>query len=502
MSLKSTLRRLKQWVVPQGGIAEQTVKSGMWLGFSTVFNRGLQILLMILLARLLDPSDFGLMGIALLTIGTLKHLTNLGIDEALIQQEDEDVDHYLNTVLSLEVGRAVLISSVVIAGAPFIADFFGEPRATDIVRVVAISPLLMSVKNPGVIYFQKDLDFHKQTLYKSSYSVSRFVVGVVYALIVPSVWALVVSYIVADVVRVAVSYLVHDYRPWPELRLSLAKDLINYGKWITGGSVLYFIYSQGDDAVVGWVLNATSLGFYQLAYQLALAPGTEVSGIIRQVMFPSFSKLQNDIDQLRDAFFRTVQVVTFVGFPAAVGIATVTPTFVRAFLGTDWVPMITTMQLLAIYGLVLTITNTYSPVWKALNRPDYGTKLAAVRVVLIAVLVIPMTQRFGIEGTAMTVAGITVFPMLPLDSYLVINILDSSYMRLARELAYPTVASTVMGACVVGVQRTLTFGSPLLEFVVLVAVGVLTYAATVGVMATQFRWGIDRNLRSIVNSLT
>jgi PST family polysaccharide transporter/lipopolysaccharide exporter len=404
-------------------------------------------------------------------------------------------------VLTLEIGRGLLITGVVVLAAPLIADFFSEPRATNVVRVVALSPLLMAVKNPGVIYFQKDLDFHKQTVYKSSYSISRFVVGVAYALVVPSVWALVVSYIVADVVRVLVSYAIHDYRPWPEIRLSLAKELINYGKWITGGSILYFLYSEGDDVVVGWALSASALGFYQLAYQFGLAPGKELSGIIRKVMFPSFSKLQDDMAQVRSAFYHALQFATFLGFPAAVGIAVITPPFVKAILGSDWTPMIPAMQLLALYGLALTVTNTYSPVWKALNRPDYGTKLAAVRVTLIAILIIPLTQQFGIVGAAATVTGVTLFPMFPLDSILLINLIDSSYTRLAQELLYPAAASAAMGACVVAVQQTVAFRSPLVELVVSVGVGALTYVLAVGIIVTQFQWGIDRNLRSILDSM-
>jgi len=501
MTLRDRLRRFGRWLIPTGGVAERTVKSGIWVSFSNISHRLLQIVLVIILARLLEPRDFGLMGIALLTIGSLKHLTNLGIDEALIQKKADVVDGYLDTVFTLEILRGLLISGSVFLAAPYIAGFFGEPRAMLIIQVIAFSPLVMSVRNPGIVYFQKDLEFHKLTLYRLSYSVTRFVVGVVYAFISPTVWALVVSYMIADLTRLAVSYLAHGYRPWPDFDLERAKELINYGKWITGGSILYWLYSQGDDVVVGWVLSATSLGFYQVAYQLANAPGTEISGIVRKVMFPSFSKLQGDMDALREAFYRTVQVVTFVAFPAAVGIAVVAPTFVEAFMGRDWLPMVTAMQLLAVNAFLLSLTNTYSPVWKALDRPDYGTKLATVRVVLLAILIYPMTAAFGIEGTAMTVAGIFIFPMLWLDTYLVINILDGSYLKLAMEVVYPGVASLAMGITVVAVERTLVVGSPILEFLVLVLVGVVAYALAVAVIVTQFRWGLEQNIRSLVRSV-
>lgn len=501
MSLREKLKGLVAGLLPSGGIAEQTVKSGIWATIANVGGRALQIVLVIVLARLLGPSQFGLMGIALLTIATLRHLTNLGIDEALIQKESDDVDSYLNTVFTLEIGRGIAITAVVFVAAPAIASFFGEPRATDIIRVAGLSPLLMSVRNPGIIYFQKDLQFHKEALYKLSYSVTRFVVGVGYALVSPTVWALVVSYIVADLARVAVSYVAHGHRPRPELDLSLARDLINYGKWITGGSILYFIYSQGDDIVVGAVLSASSLGLYQVAYQLSNAPGTEITEVITRVSFPSFSKLQGDTAALREAFFRTLQIATFVAFPAAVGIAVVAPTFVRAFMGQQWLPMVTTMQILAVYGLLLSLTAVYPPVWKTLDRPDVGTKLALVRVVLLAIFVVPMTSLYGIEGTALTVVGIYIFPMLPLDTYFVVTFLETSYTRVAREVAYPTVASALMGAGVLAVDQAVTLQAPLLQFGLLLVTGLVTYVTVVVLLATQFRWTIDQNIRTMYDAV-
>lgn len=502
MSLVDIFRRLKTWLVPSGGVEERTVKSGIWVGISNVGNRGLQIILLVVLARILDPKDFGLMGIALLTTGSLKHLTNLGINEALIQKVDENVDNYLNTVLTLEIGRSLLIFSGVYLAAPVIADFFAEPRATLIIRVTALSPLIMSVRNPGIIYFQKDLEFHKQTLYRMSYSVTRFVVGIGYAILSPTVWALVVSYVVADTVRLFVSYAAHGYRPWPAFDWEKTKELIDYGKWITGGSILYFIYNKGDDTIVGRLLDATSLGFYQMAFQLASAPGTEISGIVRQVMFPSFSKLQEDKEAMREAFFRTVQMATFISFPASIGIIVVAPTFVQAFMGDAWAPMIPALQLLAVFGLLLSVTNTYNPVWKTLNRPDYGTKMGAVKVVSMAILIFPLTTAYGIEGAALTVVIASVFPVFPLSTYMLVSMLDTSYRRLAIEVAYPAAASLLMGGVVFAARRTLVDSPTMLAVLALVLVGIVSYAVAVLVMTRRLRWNIDRNLRSLVDAVS
>lgn len=501
MSRLSPLRRLIDRFVPSGGLAERTAKSGVWATVTNVADRGLQLLLVVILARLLDPADFGLMGIALLTLTALKRFSKLGFDEALIQKPSTDVDSYLNTYWSMETIRGLVLAGLVVAGAPYVAAFFGEPRAEPILRAIAVTPLLLGLKNPGVIYFQKDLDFHKQFVYTMSGSTMNFVVATAFALATRSVWALVFGYIASDAARLLVSYVIHGFRPRPELDLGVARDLFGFGKWMTGSGIVYFLINQGDDAVVGWALTAASLGFYQVAYRFAKAPATELSQIISSVAFPAYSKLQDDIPTLRAAFFRTFQITTLIAFPMAVGIAVVAPTFVEAFFGEEWMPMVPVMQLVAIYGLFIALGSTYSPVWKALGRPDYMTKLGVVRLVLTALAIIPATRQFGIAGTAAVVLGIYVFPIMPIDVYLLIQSVETSLGRLLREVSYPAAASLLMGAVVFWLQRTVDLGFAMAEFAVLAAVGAAVYALGVLVLETRFGWGLRTNIGEFVNAV-
>jgi PST family polysaccharide transporter/lipopolysaccharide exporter len=501
-NLLSKLRRLFESLIPGGDdLINRTVKSGIWVAVMNFSERGLGILLLVVLAGLLDPRDFGLMGIALLTLASLKQFSKLGIDDALIQAEDDDVDEELNTFWSMEAARGVVLCGIMFGAAPLIAGFFSEPRATPILRVLAFSPLAIGLRNPAVVYFQKNLEFHKQFLYRVSGSVVYFVVGVGYALLSPTVWALVIGYVAGDVVRTVVSYLADDYRPWPSFDFGIAKQRFGYGKWVTGTTILYFLYSRGDDAFIGWALSATALGFYQLAYRLSNAPATEITHTISGVTFPAYSKVQNEIGKLREGFFNTIRITTLVSFPMAIGIAAVAPTFVDAFFGADWRPMVPAMQLLAVYGLMRSLGATFGPVWKAVGRPDYVTKLSLLRVVLIALLIYPVTMRFGIEGTALLITGIYVFPMMPLDVYLVLDTVDSSLARFVREVSYPFVASLLMGVAVTLVQNQLALGSAVLEFAVLVGVGVVTYAAATLAMMTAFQWELKQNLSMLIGSI-
>jgi PST family polysaccharide transporter/lipopolysaccharide exporter len=491
------LRTLLARLTPSGGVLQRTVASGVWSVVMNASDRGLQFLLTIVLAAMLGPRAFGLMGVALIVLSTVKRFSRLGLDEALVQNSSENVDRYLDTTFALQAGRGLLMAAVIAAAAPLAARLLGDPQATQVVRVVALSPLLVGLTNPGVIYFRKDLEFHKQFVWRVSGSVTRFLVGIGWALVSPTVWALIAGFVAADAARLLVSYVAHDYRPGLGFERDAAGELIDFGKWITGGSIVYFLYSEGDDLVVAWLLNSTALGFYRTAYQLANAPGTELSEVVRRVTFPAFSRIQDDLSTLRSGFFRSLRLVTAVAFPMAFGIAAVTPTFVKAFLGSDWVPMITTMRILAGYGLLLSVTATFGPIWKARGRPDIGTKLGALRVVILALAIVPVTNAFGIEGTAALVTGVYLFPMFPLDTVFLVRSLETTYARFARELVYPLTASVAMGAVVELARRGLTLGWLPLKFAVLVALGVVVYAGLALLLAIGTGWELEHNVREV-----
>lgn len=496
----SLIASAKRLLLPGEGIAERTVKGGLWMTATNVADRALQILLLVVLARLLAPADFGLMGIALLTLGALRRFSRIGFQEALIQRIEADVDDYLHTAWTVEVLRGVILASITYLAAPFIASFFSEPRALDVLRLVAISPLVNGLRNPAVVYFRKNLDFYKQFAYVMSGSIVNFVVAIALGLALRNVWALVFGYVAADVTRLMVSYGMDRFRPIPEMDVEYIRELFAYGKWITGTEGLLFLANEGDDAVVGYVLGAASLGLYQVAYRIAKAPASEVSAVVSSVTFPVYSKLQDDMDSFRQVFFKTVQVTTFVSFPVSVGIIATAPTFVRGFLGPAWEPVIPVMQLIGVYSLLISLGSTFGPVWQALGRPDYITKLVGFRVVLMAIMILPATEQFGIVGASVVVVGLYLFPVFPIDIYLVVNSLETSYRRFFREISYPLVAAVLMGSTTYWVDQMEILNPPVLEFALLVVTGIVTYGLVVGVLETRFGWGLEQSFRVVMTA--
>jgi len=498
--LREYVENLLRSLVPDGDLTRQTVRSGFWEVAINVSSRLMELLVLIVLARLLTPKDFGLIGIALLTIAALRRFSRPGIDQALIYSRDEDVDHYLNTVWTIQMVRGVLLAAIAFAFAPLVASFFGEPRVTDLIRFMALSPLLSALSNPATIYFVKDLQFHKKFVYKTSSSLAQFFVALGFALAYANVWALAFGFVGAKATQVIVSYRIHPFRPRLRFKSSFVRELIGYGKWITVSNMIYFLLDEGDDFVVGWLVSAAALGFYKMAYRVGNAPATEVTNVVGNVLFATFSKLQDDTERLRKMFLRTVQVTSLISFPMAVGLVVVAPVFVRGVLGEQWLPMVTTMQILALYGLLMSLTISFHKLWKAIGRPDYVTKIGFLRLVAMGLLVIPAASRYGIEGAALTILGTYVFVTLPLDVYLLRRSIGLTARDLFAESGYPLVASLLMGLIVLIARRSLDLGYASTKFLLLVTLGVSSYVLIVIAFDALLGLRIRRNLNVIIES--
>jgi O-antigen/teichoic acid export membrane protein len=497
--LRRVLVLLKRVLSPGGSITGSAVTSGIWETIINVADRLLRLVMLVVLARFLAPEDFGLIGIALVTLGALNQLSKLGLNKALIQNRADNVDDYLNTAWLLQVGRGLLLAAIGFVIAPYAADFFSEPRATDLIRVITLGPLLIGVRNPGIVYMEKNLEFHKRFAYVMSGALVNVTVAITLAIILQNVWALAFGKLAEQIGKVIASYALHDYRPSISFDRDRAEEMIQYGKWVTASAMVLFLFSSGDDAFVGWFIGATALGFYQIAYQFSNAPATEVTHIISRVAFPTYSKIQDDMDKLREGYFKTLQLTTFFSFPMAAGIMVVAPTFVRAFMGSEWVPAIVIMQILAVFGAMRSFGATYGPLFEAISRPDLNTKMQVLNLSVLAVLIYPLTAAYGVEGTALAVLGVAVVTPIPL--YIVLTSINASLGRFLEVLGYPFFASVIMAVGVTAAARYIQTEFMIAKFILLVLLGVGLYAGVTLGSVRWFSYDITKLLRSMRDSV-
>jgi lipopolysaccharide exporter len=429
---------------------KKAVKGGGWVMLIRVFTQFLSFIRYIILARILMPEDFGLMGIAFLLIDTLDTFTNTGFQAALIQKK-EKIDDYLNVAWTIGLIRAVILFSVVYFAAPLVVVAKVSPERVDIavniIRVMGIMLLLNSLSNIGTVYFSKDLRFNLKFMLDIPSTLLSIVVSVCVVYMYKTVWAIVIGKLSGVALRCVLSYCLAKHRPRLSLDMAKAGELWGFGKWIFSGTILGFLMTQGDDIFVLGYLGAFSLALYQMAYKFASVPATEISNVVSHVAFPAFSKIQDDIPRLREAYLKILQVTSFLSMPVGGLIVILSPDFVRLFLTDKWILIILPMQILAVQGILRSLGTLRGPLFKALGRPEIGTKLLSLRLVLFAILIYPLTKLWGISGTSLSIVLVSII-VYPIGFFVSRRLIQAKTKQLLKPIVVPLASTLVMIASI------------------------------------------------------
>jgi O-antigen/teichoic acid export membrane protein len=221
-----------------------------------------------------------------------------------------------------------------------------------------------------------------------------------------NVWALVLGTIVWAIVKCLGSYYMHSYRPRLFWDWSLAKSLLNYGKHIFWISIVTFVVTSGDDALVGKLLGLTALGFYTMAYNIANVPVSSLAGIIGRISFPAYSILQKEPARLSEAFGKVIEAALFILLPLTLLIILLAKDFTLIFLGENWLPMVPVLKILSLLGFFRGLANVFSPIHLAVNRPEIQSKNKTIEIVLFLLLVYPFTVKWGLIGASWAVTAV------------------------------------------------------------------------------------------------
>lgn len=488
---------MNEWLKPGETLSQRAVHGGTWVFALRIINRLFGLVRTIILARVLAPHDFGLMAIALLAMATLETFSETGFQTALIQKKG-NTKAYLDTAWTILILRGFVLFAILYLIAPYAATFFNAQEAKPIIQVIGISILFQAFTNIGVIYFQKELEFKKQFIYQFAGTLADFIVAVSFVLILRNVWALVFGLLAGNFVRFIASYLIHPYRPHLNLDLGKTKELFGFGKWILGSSILVLLITRGDDIFVGKMLGVTALGLYQMAYLISNLPTTEIANVISQVTFPAYSKLQDNIPKLKEAYLRVLQVTTFLSFPIAGLICVLAPDFTEIFLGAKWMPMVPAMQVLALAGLIRSIAATTGPIFYGVGQPRIDTRWQIIRLLVLTALIYPFTIQWGILG-ASTAVLLSISASTIGFSFRVIKLTECGIKRFSKLVALPLVNGIVMVSFILALDVSINM-TGILEFFLFVGVGILTYLSMAYIQDRFLNYGMRPIIKEIFAS--
>jgi lipopolysaccharide exporter len=471
---------------PSESLSRKVVRGSIWVIALRTINRGLGFIRTIILARLLVPEDFGLLGVAMLSISVLEAFSQTGFQTALIQKKD-NVESYLDTAWSVSVIRGIVLFLILFFAAPAAACFFRSDQITDIIRVIAISTLLSGFRNIGMVFFQKDLRFSKIFLYELSATVVDLGIAVTLAIILRNVWALVWAGLCTSLVRLIMSYVVQEYRPHFRFDKSIFLDLFGFSKWVVGSSILVFVITHGDDIFVGKIIGISALGLYQMAYLISNLPATEITHVISQVTFPAYSKLQDNPIKLRDAYLKVLHITAFISIAAAIGIFTFSSDFTLIFLGERWIPIVPIINILVFAGLVRSIAAIAGYVFYAVGKSNLDTKLQIVRLIVLALFIYPLSIKYGILGVSFAVFS-SIFAANIGFSILVLKMTRCNSILFLKTMLFPLVSGLLAWILISGIQAITHTG--IIYFFILVLSFMVFYLSIISLFVRFFYYKI------------
>jgi O-antigen/teichoic acid export membrane protein len=399
------------------GYLKDTLKGLSWMTAFRVLYRVIGVIRIAVIAHLLNPFSLGVFGVVTIVLGFLEIITETGINIFLIQ-EKEDIDNYINTAWVVSIVRGLIISLLIFISAGPVSNFFNSPGSKNLLYIAALIPLIRGVINPSVVKFQKELQFHKEFLYRILVFTVESVVSVLGVVILKSTFGLILGLLAGAVFEVFYTFIVA--RPWPKLDFNLirTKKIIDRGKWVTLFGIFDYLYTQSDNIVVGRILGVAPLGIYQNAYKISTTPLTEIGDIFYRVTFPVFSKISGEAARLKSAFIKN----TFVNFLLMTALGIIVFVFagpiVQVLFGKGWESAIPVVKLLSVLGVVRGVANSTGSLLVAKEKQKYTAVVMMVSALGLWITIIPLTHAYGIIGAGIS-AIIGNLISLPFTAYYV-----------------------------------------------------------------------------------
>lgn len=439
-----------------------------WTTFSSVTGAILQVIQLIILARLLDPTAFGLMAITAVVIGFAQAFLDMGISNAIIHKQE--VSHtQLSTLYWINVLSGVMLFIIVSLCAPLIAAFYQEAVLTKIIILVAITFLIQPFGQQFVVLWQKELRFNDIAKIDIVSKLLSLITAVTFAYYGYGVYALVYGALAGTVFQtIQLVYKgLKEHRIALVFRLNEVKEFLNFGMYQMAEKTLNYFNSQIDTLLIGKLLGVEALGVYSVSKQIIMKPIQVINPIVSKVTFPIMAKIQSDIDRLKDIYLKTINLLSSINFPIYLFIAITAPELVTLMFGRQWIDAVSIVQILSIYGACRSTMNPIGSLLLAKGKPNWGFYWNLGLFFYVPMVIYLASQR-GIETLSWGLVVIMVSLIAPMWYFLIKPLIQAKFWEFHQQIMIPTVIAIITGLVV---ELTLKIMTELSLIMILIVVG-------------------------------
>ena len=447
----------------------------VWTSTSTVITTIVQFVQLAVLARLLNPSDFGLMGMVMVVIGFAQAFADMGVSNAIIYRQ-ETSSNQLSSLYWLNIFAGMIVFGLLLALSPLIVKFYGEPRLSGLIIWAALIFLIIPIGQQFQILLQKELQFERLAKVEVVGATLGMGVSIITAWKGQGVFALIWGQLVNTTCQATLlaSLGWATWRPTFRFRLDDLKDYLDFGLYQMGErSINYFAWNM-DKLLIGKLLGSEPLGFYNLAYQLMIRPISLLNPIITRVAFPVFSTLQNDDLKLKSGYLKVIKAIAFLNLPIYIGLFVVAKPLITVLLGSGWIPVISVFKILVWLGIFYSLSNPVGSLLLAKGRADIGFWFNTFAILVYAIAIY-IGSHWGIQGIAWSLLSSAILILFPADFWLRWYLVKMKPLEYVGSFAPFLAISTFMGMLIAIIDTLLPMKSPIIQLFILGLVGACIY---------------------------
>lgn len=484
---------------PKKRISTQVITSGAWIYMRMVITNVFNLGVMVILSRVLKPSDFGIVALANVVTRLLVILGEDGIGQYIIYDNKEGRKERVYAAFWLDLFLSVGVAILALLCIPIVELIYAEKELVFILILLFIKYPIDSLSQVPDGLLKKELKFKQLTARDTILEIISGSISVLMAIYGYGVYSLVIPGLSIAPIRFILGLIQSKWYPVAKFYFKRWKEVFTFSANVVGSSLTSFILNEGDTFLVGKLLGSAKLGIYNFAWQTANLVNRNVSGVAANVALPALSLAKGDLDKMKEGWRRMSSMVATIAFPVLIGMAVVAEEFILVMYGRQWKEAILPLRIFIIYALRYSVSTPASSVYKAVGRPDYALKLG-ILVLPFYLFSIWIGSFYGLVGVSIGVTFIrTLFGFV--GFYLVGKCLKMKLWQVIEPLVKPFYASLLMGLLLFCFRFLLVYNMPFGRFKWLIILlceiiaGLIIYLIILRVVFVELLESFSKELR-------
>lgn len=471
-------------------LKDKTIKGTLWSTLERFSVQGIQFVVMIIMARILTPADYGLVGMLAIFIAVSQSLIDSGFSQALIRKLDRsEVDN--STVFYFNIGVGIVLYLALFFCAPLIARFYDEPVLIPLTRAIGLSVIFNSLAVVQRALLTISLDFKTQAKASLAGAIISGLTGIWMAYSGFGVWAIVCQQVSNLAVVTVMLWLLSHWKPIWAYSWESFRELFGFGSKLLASGLLDTLYRNMYLIVIGKAFRASDLGYYTRAQQFTDFASSNVTGIFQRVTYPVLCTIQDDDRRLADVYRRLLRTSAFIIFPLMLGMAAVARPMVISFLTEKWLFSAIIIPILCFSQMWYPVHAINLNLLQVKGRSDLFLRLEVIKKVL-GVIILCVTLPFGLIAMCWGMLANSIIALL-INTHYTGKLIHLGFLRQMRDLLPTLILSICVGIAVFLTVSILPFNSW-----VLLSLGVPEGILLYTVFARILRFPEFRELAAII----